>query len=83
MQPQPEAPAPTAQPVARIPARQPAPQQEPPRIEPRQPLAAQPEPEEERPVVIDSRRKRDWSSIFQKAFDKVNQSFTAAEDEEI
>ena len=83
VQPQPEAPAPTAQPVARIPARQPAPQQEPPRIEPRQPLAAQPEPEEERPVVIDSRRKRDWSSIFQKAFDKVNQSFTAAEDEEI
>lgn len=83
VQPQPEAPAPTAQPITRIPARQPVPQQEPPRIEPRQPLAAQPEPEEERPVVIDSRRKRDWSSIFQKAFDKVNQSFTAAEDEEI
>lgn len=31
----------------------------------------------------DSKRKRDWGSIFQKAFDKVNKSFTAAEDEEI
>lgn len=29
------------------------------------------------------RRKRDWGSIFQKAFDKVNKSFAAAEDEEI
>lgn len=32
---------------------------------------------------VDSKRKRDWGSIFQKAFDKVNKSFTAAEDEEI
>ena len=31
----------------------------------------------------DPKRKRDWGSIFQKAFDKVNKSFTAAEDEEI
>ena len=27
--------------------------------------------------------KRDWGSIFQKTFDKINKSFTAAEDEEI
>lgn len=32
---------------------------------------------------LEPRRKRDWGSIFQKAFDKVNKSFTAAEDEEI
>ncbi|MDE7005449.1 MAG: cell division protein FtsA, partial [Alistipes sp.] len=31
----------------------------------------------------DPKRKRDWGAIFQKAFDKVNKSFTAAEDEEI
>ena len=29
------------------------------------------------------RRKRDWGSIFQKTFDKINKSFSAAEDEEI
>lgn len=78
---QPEAPAPAA-PTAR-----PIRQAVPPQPEPRQPLAAPEIPEipeeEERTVVIDTRRKRDWSSIFQKAFDKVNQSFTAAEDEEI
>ena len=28
-------------------------------------------------------RPRDWGSIFQKPFDKINKSFTAAEDEEI
>ncbi|MDE7344455.1 MAG: cell division protein FtsA [Alistipes sp.] len=79
---QPQAPAP-AQPQPRMAVPQPAPQPEPQRLEPRQPLTA-PEPvDEARPGVIDSRRKRDWSSIFQKAFDKVNQSFTAAEDEEI
>ena len=78
---QPETPAPAA-PTAR-----PIRQAVPPQPEPRQPLAAPEIPEipeeEERTVVIDTRRKRDWSSIFQKAFDKVNQSFTAAEDEEI
>ena len=37
---------------------------------------------EETPV-IESKRKRNWSSIFQKTFDKINSSFTAAEDEEI
>ncbi|MDE5578832.1 MAG: cell division protein FtsA [Alistipes sp.] len=69
------------------PAARPIRQAAPPQPEPRQPLAAPEAPEipeeEERTVVIDTRRKRDWSSIFQKAFDKVNQSFTAAEDEEI
>ena len=33
--------------------------------------------------VIEPKRKRDWGSIFQKTFDKINKSFTAAEDEEI
>lgn len=35
------------------------------------------------PQVIQPARKRDWGSIFQKTFDKINKSFTAAEDEEI
>lgn len=33
--------------------------------------------------VIEPGRKRDWGSIFQKTFDKINKSFAAAEDEEI
>jgi cell division protein ftsA len=33
--------------------------------------------------MIEPKRKRDWSSIFQKTFDKINKSFNAAEDEEI
>ncbi|MCM1150882.1 MAG: cell division protein FtsA, partial [Alistipes sp.] len=62
----------------------PAAQEPPARVAPRQPLAApQYTEDEEPPIVIDPRRKRDWSSIFRKAVDKVNQSFTAAEDEEI
>ncbi len=31
----------------------------------------------------DNKRKRDWGSIFQKTLDKINKSFSAAEDEEI
>lgn len=46
-----------------------------------EPLVAPDFPDEFAPS--DSKRKRDWGSIFQKAFDKVNKSFTAAEDEEI
>ena len=55
--------------------------------------AAEPAPEEEtagqrersgeRPASEAPRRKRDWGSIFQKTFDKINKSFSAAEDEEI
>ena len=39
--------------------------------------------EREEAPVIEPKRKRDWGSIFQKTFDKINKSFTAAEDEEI
>ena len=44
-----------------------------------------PTPEEprEEPHPETPRRKRDWGSIFQKTFDKINKSFSAAEDEEI
>ena len=58
---------------------------------PPQPSAAEPvqpspasvsEPEEPRQQP-EPRRKRDWGSIFQKTFDKINKSFSAAEDEEI
>ena len=58
--------------------------------------AAQPAPDEDaaargqeredeqlKAPVIEPTRKRDWGSIFQKTFDKINKSFTAAEDEEI
>lgn len=37
--------------------------------------------EEEAPA--EPRRRRDWGSIFQKTFDKINRGFSAAEDEEI
>lgn len=58
------------------------------------PAAVQPAPDEdagaegqehvqEKATVIEPKRKRDWGSIFQKTFDKINKSFTAAEDEEI
>ena len=43
-------------------------------------------PDEERadePPVIEPQRSRNWGAIFQKTFDKINKSFTAAEDEEI
>ena len=47
--------------------------------------AADEEPEtgREEAAMIEPKRKRDWGSIFQKTFDKINKSFTAAEDEEI
>ena len=49
------------------------------RTEPEEPAA----PEREAAPAPEPRRKRDWGSIFQKTFDKINKSFTAAEDEEI
>ncbi len=45
--------------------------------------AAENEAAREETTVIEPKRKRDWGSIFQKTFDKINKSFTAAEDEEI
>ena len=41
------------------------------------------EDEQLKAPVIEPKRKRDWGSFFQKTFDKLNKSFTAAEDEEI
>ena len=41
------------------------------------------EDEQLKAPVIEPKRKRDWGSIFPKTFDKINKSFTAAEDEEI
>ena len=41
------------------------------------------EDEQLKAPVIEPKRKRDWGSIFQKTFDKINKSFTAVEDEEI
>lgn len=41
------------------------------------------EDEQLKAPVIEPKRKRDWGSIFQKTFDKINKSLTAAEDEEI
>lgn len=41
------------------------------------------EDEQLKAPVIEPKRKRDWGSIFQKTFDKINKSFTATEDEEI
>ena len=41
------------------------------------------EDEQLKAPVIEPKRKCDWGSIFQKTFDKINKSFTAAEDEEI
>ena len=41
------------------------------------------EDEQLKAPVIEPKRKRDWGSIFQKTFDKINKRFTAAEDEEI
>ena len=41
------------------------------------------EDEQLKAPVIEPKRKRDWGSIFQKTFDKINKSFTASEDEEI
>lgn len=38
---------------------------------------------EEEKTTLESKPKRDWKSIFQKTFDKINDKFTAAEDEEI
>ena len=35
------------------------------------------------PPMVEPKRSRNWGAIFQKTFDKINKSFTAAEDEEI
>ena len=56
----------------------PAPPVTPP-VEPDEPADHEVEPAEH-PAP---RRKRDWGSILQKTFDKINKSFSAAEDEEI
>ena len=43
-------------------------------------------PDEERaaePPMVEPKRSRNWGAIFQKTFDKINKSFSAAEDEEI
>ncbi len=50
-----------------------------PPVEPDEPADHEVEPAEH-PAP---RRKRDWGSILQKTFDKINKSFSAAEDEEI
>ena len=47
-----------------------------------EPVAPAEEPQEEKHQP-ETRRKRDWRSIFQNTFDKINKSFSAAEDEEI
>ena len=39
--------------------------------------------EEEEALEFEPRRKRDWGSFFKKAVAKVNESWKAAEDEEI
>ena len=75
VQPPVQAPMPTPAP-APMPAPTPAPMPAP------APTPAPGRDVEEEPEV-EPRRKRDWGSIFQRAFDKVNKSFTAAEDEEI
>lgn len=71
-------------PEFRRPAR---PQQTVPSQQPVVQTVAEQEPEdgdrEEEIPMIEPKRKRDWSSIFQKTFDKINKSFSAAEDEEI
>ena len=35
------------------------------------------------PPMVEPKRTRNWGAIFQKTFDKINKSFSAAEDEEI
>lgn len=66
----PESVAPAAQPIPKTQAPEPD-QQEPAGTVPVREAEEQP------------RRKRDWSSIFRKALDKINDGFNAAEDEEI
>ncbi|MDE6374872.1 MAG: cell division protein FtsA [Alistipes sp.] len=87
---QPHPAVPPQRPAPAAPVSSPAPRpvmpaapQEPQRPVARQPLTPPQPLDDEEPIVIDPRRKRDWGSIFRKAVDKVNQSFTAAEDEEI
>ena len=71
-----------------VPPRQPQPQPTPAAApvtpESAEPAAVAPEetPHEEKHQP-EQRRKRDWGSIFQKTIDKINKSFSAAEDEEI
>ena len=64
---------PAAPPISQAPKAQPA------EAAPQEAAQADTAPEaEEQP-----RRRRDWSSIFRKALDKINDGFNAAEDEEI
>lgn len=39
--------------------------------------------EDERPPVVEPKRKRGFGSIVMSAIDKINKGFSAAEDEEI
>ncbi len=79
-QPQAAAPVPTSRPSVQ-PVRPQAPAQ--PEPMPRQGFVP-PEPEEEEPVVIGPRRKRDWSSIFKKVVGSVaGFDGEGADDEEI
>ena len=74
----------TSQPAQPVQPAQPQMSPQPSAAEPVQPSPAAPvsDPVEER-QPSEPRRKRDWGSIFQKTFDKINKSFSAAEDEEI
>ena len=54
----------------------PAPQPEPPKEE-------HPAGEEDEENLYKPKPKRDWGSIFQRTFDKINKSFSAGDDEEI
>lgn len=66
----------------------------PPRFQQEQPAAPEASSEErpradaeqqadDQAPMIEPKQKRDWGSIFQKTFDKINKKFNAAEDEEI
>lgn len=78
----------TFRPVSPRPVQPVPPAPEPVKTDPQTATPESPTPEEPRETPHEEpreepRRKRDWGSIFQKTFDKINKSFSAAEDEEI
>ena len=78
----------TFRPVSPRPVQPVPPAPEPVKTDPQTAASESPTPEEPRETPHEEpreepRRKRDWGSIFQKTFDKINKSFSAAEDEEI
>ncbi len=78
----------TFRPVSPRPVQPVPPAPEPVKTDPQTATPEPPTPEEPRETPHEEpreepRRKRDWGSIFQKTFDKINKSFSAAEDEEI